>query len=165
MEGKVILIVDNTPAVMILPTSFFDFIQDTNDYYFPPLVGSYLRIVRMVVFLLTLFLTPLWYLAVKNPTLFPDWISFVQIEEMNSVPIILQLLIVEFIIDAIKLASLNTPSALNGSFSVVGALILGDFAVKAHWFVPVSYTHLDVYKRQDNTHKELDLYIYLFDRS
>lgn len=136
MEGKVILIVDNTPAVMILPTSFFDFIQDTNDYYFPPLVGSYLRIVRMIVFLLTLFLTPIWYLAVKNPTLFPDWISFIQIEEMNSVPIIIQLLLVEFIIDAIKLASLNTPSALNGSFSVVGALILGDFAVKAHWFVP-----------------------------
>lgn len=136
MEGKIILIVDNTPAVMILPTSFFDFIQDTNDYYFPPLVASYLRLVRMIVFFLTLFLTPLWYLTVKNPTLFPDWIHFVQIEEMNSVPVLIQLLIVEFIIDAIKLASLNTPSALNGSFSVVGALILGDFAVKAHWFVP-----------------------------
>ena len=55
---------------------------------------------------------------------------------MNAVPIIIQLLIVEFLIDAIKLASLNTPSALSGSFGVIGALVLGEFAIKAHWFVP-----------------------------
>ena len=136
LEGKIIVIVDNSPAVMLLPTSFFDFVQETNDFYFPPLVGTYLRLVRMVVFILTIFLTPVWFLMISNPDLFPDWLSFIQIEEMNKVPIIIQLLIVEFIIDAIKLASLNTPSSLSGSFSVVGALILGDFAVKAHWFVP-----------------------------
>lgn len=136
MEGKVILIIDNSPSAMILPTSFFDFIQDTNDYYFPPLVGGYLRSVRTIVFLLALFLTPVWYLIIKNPEIFPDWINFIQVEKMNKVPIIVQLLIVEFIIDAIKLASLNTPSSLSGSFGVIGALVLGEFAVKAHWFVP-----------------------------
>ena len=41
-----------------------------------------------------------------------------------------------FIIDGLKLASLNTPSVLSNSFSVVGALVLGDFAVQAKWFVP-----------------------------
>lgn len=39
-EGKIIVIVDNSPSVMILPTSFFDFTQDTNDFYFPPFVGA-----------------------------------------------------------------------------------------------------------------------------
>ncbi len=122
---------------MVLPTSFFDFVQDTNDYYFPPIVGTYLRLIRILIFGLTLFLTPIWYLLMQYPDVIPDWLSFIKIEEPNNVPIILQLLIIEFMIDGLKLASLNTPNALSNSFSnIVGALILGDFAVKAQWFVP-----------------------------
>ena len=110
--------------------------RDTNDYYFPPLIGTYLRTVRMLVFLLTLILTPTWYLLMINPQWIPSWLEFIQIEEPNQVPILAQLLLIEFIIDGLKLASLNTPSVLSNSFSVVGALILGDFAVQAKWFVP-----------------------------
>ena len=51
-------------------------------------------------------------------------------------PLIVQLLLVEFIVDILKLASLNTPDALSNSFSMLGALILGDFAVQARWLVP-----------------------------
>ena len=43
MEGNIILMVDNSASVMILPTTFFDFTQEANDFYFPPLVGTYLR--------------------------------------------------------------------------------------------------------------------------
>lgn len=136
VEGTIAILVDNSPSVMLLPTSFFDFFQGTNDYYFPPLVGSYLRLVRLAVFFLTLMLTPLWYLMVSTPELVPPWLAFVLIEEPNQVPILLQLLIIEFIIDGLKLASLNTPSVLSNSFSVVAALVLGDFAVQAGWFVP-----------------------------
>lgn len=135
-EGRVLVIIDNTPAVMILPTSLFDFVQDTNDYYFPPLVGTYLRAVRSAVFFLTLFLTPVWYLLMQHPDWIPAWLDFIRIKEPNSVPIIVQLLIVEFMIDGIKLASLNTPSVLNNAFGVVGALLLGEFAVSAGLFVP-----------------------------
>lgn len=136
LEGKILLIVDNSPSVMILPTSLFDFTQDTNDFYFPPLVGTYLRLVRISIFLLTLFLTPVWYLLIEHPGWIPPWLSFIQISEPNSVPVLAQLLLIEFIIDGLKLASLNTPNVLSNSFSVVGALILGDFAVQAKWFVP-----------------------------
>lgn len=136
LEGKILLIVDNSPAVMILPTAIFDFVQDTNDYYFPPLVGTYLRLVRILIFGATLFLTPLWFLLIQNPEWIPSWLDFIRVAEENSVPIIIQLLLIEFVIDGLKLASLNTPSVLSNSFSVVGALILGDFAVKARWFVP-----------------------------
>lgn len=136
VEGKILILVDNTPSVMILPTSIFDFIQDTNDYYFPPLVGTYLRTVRSIVFFMTLFLTPIWYLLMQNPDGLPDWLDFVRIAEPNNVPIIMQLLIIEFVIDGLKLASLNTPGVLNNAFGVVGALILGEFAVKARLFVP-----------------------------
>lgn len=134
-EGRILVIVDNSPAVMILPTAVFDFVQDTNDYYFPPLVGSYLRLVRMLVFGFTIFLTPVWYLLITHPAAIPPWLDFVRIAEPNSVPILVQLLVVEVIVDAIKLASLNTPNALNNAFGVVGALILGEFAVNTGLFV------------------------------
>lgn len=134
-EGRILIIVDGTPVVMILPSGIFDFVQDTNDYYFPPLVGSYLRLVRILVFGFTIFVTPVWFLLITNPDWIPSWLEFIRIKEPNTVPVILQLLMVEVIIDAIRLASLNTPSALNNAFGVVGALILGEFAVTAGLFV------------------------------
>lgn len=135
-EGNIILIVDGSPSVMLLPTAFFDFFQDTNDYYFPPLVGSYMRLSRYIIYMLTMLLIPTWYLLIKNPQWIPASIDFISVLEMNKVPIFFQLMIVELIIDCLKQASLNTPAALGGSFSVVAALILGEFAVKARWFVP-----------------------------
>ncbi len=133
-EGSIIVIVDNSPAAMIVPTSFFEFLQDTNDYYFPPIVGTYLRFIRMLIFGLALFLSPTWYLLVSNPQYIPEWLSFIIIKENYTVPIIVQLLIIEVVIDTLKLASLNTPNALSNSFSVIGALVLGDLAVKAQLF-------------------------------
>jgi stage V sporulation protein AF len=57
-------------------------------------------------------------------------------EDSGKLSIIVQLLLVEFIIDALRLASLNTPNMLNNSLSVVGGLILGDFAVDVGWLIP-----------------------------
>ena len=136
MEGDVLLLIDNTPAVMIFPVSILRFAEEINDYYFPPLVGSYLRIVRLVVLFLTIFVTPLWYLLVKSPDTLHENLHFLLIEGECPVPLILQLLLVELIIDVLKLASLNTPDVLGNSFSMLGALILGDFAVQSRWLVP-----------------------------
>lgn len=133
-EGRIILLVDNSPAAMILPTSIFDFAQDTNDYYFPPIVGSYLRFVRGLIFVATLFLTPVWYWLMQNPDRIPPALEFIRIDEMGPIPLIVQLLLVELLIDAIKLAALNTPSSLSNALSLVGALIFGEFAVQAEIF-------------------------------
>lgn len=136
LEGKIILLIDNSPSSLILPTSFFDFIQEAQDYYLPPVTGSYLRLVRIGVFFLALLLTPTWYYLNSNPQLAPDWLAFTLIQDHMNLPIIVQFLILEFGIDALKLASLNTPSSLNSSFSIIGALILGDFAINAGWLAP-----------------------------
>lgn len=136
LEGKILVLVDNSPSVMILPTGIFDFMQDTNDYYFPPLIASYLRFLRSGVLVLSLFLTPLWYLLMQNQWDVPKWLEFLEVAEPNNVPIIVQLLAIELVIDVVKLASLNTPNVLNNAFSVVGALIFGEFAVRANLFVP-----------------------------
>ena len=133
LEGRILLICDTTPQVMILPTSIFDFLQQTDDFYFPPLTGSYLRIVRTLMLLLSVIASPLWYLAVRNAAALPPSLSFLVPDEPGALPIILQLLLVEVAIDGLKIASMNTPDMLSNSLSVVGALLLGDFAVGVGW--------------------------------
>lgn len=135
-EGQIVVLVDNSPAAMLLPTSIFDFSQDTNDFYFPPIVGTYLRFVRSIIFLATLFLTPVWYWLMQNPEHIPPALEFIRIEKMGAIPLVVQLLLVELLIDALKLAALNTPTSLSNALSLVGALIFGEFAVQAELFVP-----------------------------
>ncbi len=135
-DGNIIVLTDGSPSAMIIPTSIFDFVQDINDYYFPPLIGSFLRLIRISVFSLSMIFIPIWYLITEYHTKLPSFLKFMLVEDPNGVPIIAQLLIVEFVIDTLRLASLNTPSALSNSFSVVGALVLGEFAVRSGWFVP-----------------------------
>ena len=136
LEGNIVLMVDNSPSVMILPTTFFDFTQEANEFYFPPIIGSYLRILRIVVFAISLFITPVWYFLVSEEGRLPEWLQFLSTPEPVALSLLAQLLVVEFLIDVLKLSSLNTPDSLSNSFSVLGALILGDFAVQARWMVP-----------------------------
>ena len=136
LEGNVLILCDNSPEAMILPTSIFDFLQETGDYYFPPFTGCYVRLLRHAIFWVTLFLTPLWYLFVRHPDLLPAALAFVVPTDEAKIPIFAQLLLTEFVIDGLKLASMNTPSMLTNSLSVVGGLILGDFAVDIGWLMP-----------------------------
>ena len=97
MEGSIILMVDNSAAVMILPTTFFDFTQEANDFYFPPLVGTYLRVLRVTVFLISLLITPAWYLMVSSPGRLPSWLDFLSSPEPAALSLLSQLLVVEFL--------------------------------------------------------------------
>lgn len=133
LEGSVLIICDTTPQVMILPTSVFDYIQQTDDYYFPPLTGTYLRLVRTAILLLSVIITPLWYLCVEYSSTLPEPLLFLVPDDPGALPIILQLLLVEAALDGLKIASMNTPDMLSNSLSVVGALILGDYAVGVGW--------------------------------
>ena len=136
LEGSVVLLCDNSPEAMVLPSTIFDFLQETNDFYFPPLTGTYIRFVRHLVFWSTLFVIPLWFLMVQNPADVPGWCGFILPREMGRVPIFVQLIVVEFTIDGLRMASMNTPNMLSNSLSVVGGLILGDFAVGVGWLIP-----------------------------
>ncbi|MCI9406415.1 MAG: spore germination protein [Oscillospiraceae bacterium] len=136
LEGRIVLLVDNSPSAMILPSGIFDFFREADDYYFPPVTGTYLRITRIVIFLLTLFLTPLWLLLVEHPQWIPPWLTFIGVSQPNGVPLLAQLLVLEFAVDGLRMASVNTPSMMSNSLSIIGALLLGDFAVQSGWFVP-----------------------------
>ena len=133
LEGRILIICDTSPQVMILPTAIFDYLEQTDDYYFPPLTGTYLRLVRTFILLLSLIVTPLWYLYLEYSHLLPDTLSFLIPKDPGALPIILQLFLVEIALDGLKIASMNTPDMLSNSLSIVGALILGDFAVGVGW--------------------------------
>ena len=136
VEGAIVIFCDNSPEAILLPTTIFDFLQESDDYYFPPLTGTYLRIVRHMVFWATMILTPLWYLLLSYEAILPEWLGFIIPEEPGMLPIIVQLFLTEFVLDGLKLASLNTPSVLSNSLSVVGGLLLGDFAIQVGWLCP-----------------------------
>lgn len=136
LEGSVLLMCDNSPSCVILPTSILDFFQETDDFCFPPLTGSYLRIVRFLVYVLSIYLTPVWYILQKTPENLPDFLKFLELSQKSGIPVFWQLLIVELAIDGVRLASLNTPDVLGNSLSIVSGLILGDFAVSSGWFSP-----------------------------
>ena len=136
MEGSVLVLCDTSPRVMVLPTSILDFLQETDDYYFPPLTGSYQRIIRLLASVMSLVLTPLWYLFLSHPMWLPPSLSFVIPQSPGALPILLQLILAELAVDGLKLASMNTPSMLSNSLSIIGGLILGDFAVTVGWLSP-----------------------------
>ena len=134
LEGNIVILVDNSPSAMILPTSVFDIIEEADDYYFPPVTGTYLRLSRFLTTLLTLILTPTWLLFMKNPNWIPEWLEFIVPAEEVQVPLIFQLLILEFAIDGLRLAAINTPNMLSTPLSVIAGLVLGDYAVQSGWF-------------------------------
>ena len=125
---------DNSPSAIIVPTSIFDIVEEADDYYFPPITGTYLRLSRYLVTIATLLVTPLWLLALQNPQYVPSLFQFVLLKDPVNIPIFWQLMVLELAIDGLRLASLNTPSALSTSLSVIAGIILSDFAVTAGWF-------------------------------
>ena len=134
LEGNIIILVDNSPSAMILPSSVFDIIEEADDYYFPPITGTYLRLSRMTISILSLMLTPTWLLLMQNPGYIPDWLAFIRVSDPLNVPLIWQLLILEFAIDGLRLAAVNTPSMLTTPLSVIAGIVLGEYAVKSGWF-------------------------------
>ena len=134
MEGKVILLTDTSPSALILPTSIFDMIEEANDYYFPPITGIYLKISRVLITLLTVFMVPLFLLFMQNPAWIPEIFRFVLIEDTVNIPLIFQILILELAIDGLRLAALNTPSMLSTPLSVIAGIVMGEFSVESGWF-------------------------------
>lgn len=142
LDGKIILLVDNSPSAIILPTSFFDFLQDIDDYYLPVITGNFVRLTRNLIFLTTFLITPLYLLLVQNQNMLPDSLLFLIPKDPYPLPLILQFILLEFAIDGLKLASLNTPNSLGMSLSVIGGLVLGEFAIKTGYFIPQSILYM-----------------------
>ncbi len=134
LEGNIVILVDNSPSAMITPTTIFDVVEEADDYYFPPITGTYLRLTRFLIALITYLLTPTYLLLMNNPQWIPQRFSFIMLEENPNVPLLMQFLLLELAIDGLRLAAVNTPNMLSTPLSVMAALVLGEFAVNSGWF-------------------------------
>lgn len=134
LEGKVVILVDNSPSAMILPTSILDMIEEANDYYFPTITNVYLKMSRALITIATVFVTPLFLLFMQNLEWLPEVFAFVAIKDTVNIPLIFQLLILELAIDGLRLAAMNTPSMLSTPLSVIAGIVMGEFSVRSGWF-------------------------------
>lgn len=134
LEGKIVILVDNSPSAMILPTSILDMIEEANDYYFPTLTQVYLKLSRSLITFLTVFLTPVFLLFMQNLNWLPEVFRFVAIRDTVNIPLVFQLLMLEVALDGLRLAALNTPSMLSTPLSVIAGIVMGEFSVQSGWF-------------------------------
>ena len=102
-EGHILLIVDNSPAVLLLPGTIFQFTQSPEDYYNNPLTGTYFRMIRFLCIPVSLLLLFFYVLAV------------------------------EFLLDLFKYSAALSSSRVSGALSIVGGLLIGDIAVSLNW--------------------------------
>ena len=129
LEGDVVILVDNSPSAMIAPTSIFDIVEEADDYYFPPITGTYLRLSRFLIAILTYFITPTFLLLMQRPEWIPAGFEFIAVKDPTNIPLVWQFLILELAIDGLRLAAVNTPNMLSTPLSVMAALVLGEFSV------------------------------------
>lgn len=133
MEGHILIIVDNSPLVLILPGTVFQFTQSAEDYYKSPLVGTYFRLVRLACIPVSLFLMPFFLLITAYfPLLAEKW-HLLANGTMGSMRIIFYVLIVEFILDLFKYSASVNSGRFSGALSIVGGLLIGDIAVELNW--------------------------------
>ena len=143
-EGHVLVIVDGSPSVIIAPTTFWHHLQHAEEYRQKPIVGAYLRLVRFIAVLASIFGLPLWYLFADNPELLPDKFSYIGVEENGYVALIFQLIIIEIGLDMLRMATIHTPTSLATALGLVAAVLIGQVAVEVGLFTNEAILYLAI---------------------
>ncbi|WP_379129836.1 spore germination protein [Paenibacillus sp. sgz500958] len=135
LEGRVVVFVDTSPSVMVLPTTFFDLCQHAEENRQTPFMGTYLRWVRFIGIFASMFLLPLWMLLVIHPELKPPMLEFIGPQKTGKIPLLGQFLIVELGVDLLRMAAVHTPTPLGSAMGLIAAILVGDIAVQTGLFV------------------------------
>lgn len=133
-EGHILIIVDGTPSVIITPATYWHHLQHAEDYRQKPVIGAYLRIVRFIAVLASMFLLPLYYLLSTDQSLLPVILDFIGPAEKGTLPLFVQFLIAEIGVDMLRMATLHTPSALGTALGLVAAVLMGQIAIEVGLF-------------------------------
>lgn len=134
LEGHVCLLVDTSPNVMILPTTFWHHVQHAEEYHQTILVGTFLKIVRLFGILFSLLLPPVWLVMATNTHILPDALAFLGAKEPGIIPIAIQFLLAELGLELVRMATIHVPSAQATALGFIGAFMLGEFATKVGLF-------------------------------
>ena len=140
LEGKVVVLVDNSPQALLIPADVNSFLKTTDDYYNRFHMASFARIIRYVATFFSLTLPGL-YLAVTNfhtqilPT--PLLLSFWQARIGVPFPAALEVLLMELSFELLREAGVRLPGAMGNTIGIVGGLIIGQAAVDANLVSPI----------------------------
>ncbi len=133
-EGRVAVLVDNTPFALVLPYLFSENFQTVDDYCQQPYYVSFIRIIKYLSFVFTIFL-PGTYVAIStfHPEMFPQAMLFniAASETVIPFPIVLEALLIHFIYELMREAGLRLPQPIGHAVSIVGSLVVGEAAVTA----------------------------------
>ncbi len=133
-EGRIAVLVDGTPAVIIIPHLFVEEFQGVDDYSNRPYYATFVRILKYISFFTAVFLPGLYTaLAQFHPEYFPTWILIKTSESLaqTPLPVTLEVILITFVYEIMKEAGLRIPKSLGHAVSIVGALVIGESAVSA----------------------------------
>ena len=140
LDGKIVILVENSPFVLILPAVLSDFFKSPQDEYQKSFNASFNRIIRMICFFLAL-LTPALYIALMtfNQEIIPDQLLISLSAQREGVPFPTAIEVLLFVLtfEVLREADIHAPSFSGSAMNVVGALILGDAAVSANIVSPI----------------------------
>ena len=140
LEGKIIIIVDNSPYVMIIPTFFIDFLHTPDDYYQKPINTSFIRIIRLIGFFIAIFL-PAYYISVTthNTSSIPISLltNFTSQRLTVPFPAFIEALIMIICFEILRESDARIPSKMGTSVSILGGLVIGESAVSAGLVSPI----------------------------
>jgi stage V sporulation protein AF len=134
LEGHVCLVVDTTPETMILPTTLWHHIQHAEEYLQNPLVGSYLRLVRLGGIILSMLLPPLWLALILNHHFLPEALGFLGPRDPGTIPLGFQFILAEIGLELVRMATIHVPTPQSTALGFIGAIMLGQFATKVGFF-------------------------------
>ncbi|ALX48000.1 spore germination protein [Lentibacillus amyloliquefaciens] len=144
MEGHVVLIVDTSPSVIILPTTFFHHVQHAEEYRQTPLIGTLMRWTRFIGIMISIFLLPLWLLFALEPNLLPGELSFIGPKEEGTIPIAVQIILADLGIEFLRMAAIHTPTPLATSMGLIAAVLIGQIAIDVGLFGPEAILYVAV---------------------
>jgi stage V sporulation protein AF len=144
LEGHVIIMVDTSPSVIIAPTTFFHHVQHAEEYRQSPAIGTFVRWVRFIGILVSIFLLPLWYLFVIEPSLLPEKLSYIGPNEKANIPPIVQLFIADIGVEFLRMAAIHTPTPLSTAMGLIAAVLIGEIAIKVGLFVPEVILYISI---------------------
>ncbi len=140
MDGKVAIICDGTPYASVVPVSFFHMLHTSEDYSLKWQYGSFLRIIRSIAAILSVFLPGLYIaLTLYHPEMIPAELmtSLLKARENLPFPAIVELLLMEISWEVIREASVRVPGVIGQTLGIVGGVILGQAAVAAGLVSPI----------------------------
>jgi stage V sporulation protein AF len=134
LEGHVCLVIDTSPNIMILPTTFWHHVQHVEEFHQHVVVGSYLRMVRLLGVFLSLLLPPLWLALVLQRHLLPESLAFLGPRDPGIIPLGFQFILAELGVELVRMATVHVPSAQSTALGFIGAFMIGEFATKVGLF-------------------------------